>query len=406
MAEFLAGNAEHKAHAPLSSGQTMAVCQFLNGRTDQAFTEISELRNGMDRSLADMNKLLNEFSVVNGSLQEVKREIQAMGDRVDSANGSSKQSMAGNEKLKQGLKAAREDIMRLRDGQKVTNTNVQNVKEELQSRGDDIKQIRADVDNFVQVQFDVLQQKMTENTLSISQITQDFERFTKDFYAQKEKVRELNQDMIATKGNLGRVDKQLGEETTKLKQACKDLETTTTNLEVTNAVVLKLNQAREQSDSDVDNLKEQMVQMGLRMDGMSATAIDNKKAVGQLREEVMKNKAEVETQRLKLTSVQDQVNQTMEVQQKHSTNIGELGKDLAKLRSLAEKTRDGLEATNAMVLPNLGTAGGLPNVGLNSPKEIARALGKQPEVKTPRRRREATWMTRNVGLVPDRMSYI
>jgi len=352
------------------------------------------------------NQLFNQFSVVNASLQDLKNEMNAISGRVDNATGSSNQSLSANEKLKQGLKAAREDIMRLRDGQKVTNTNVQNVKEELQSRSDDIRQMRADVDNVVQVQLDVLQNKVTENTLIISQLTQDFDRNSKDFYAQKEKVREMNQDMIATKGTLGRVDTQLGETSAKLKQTCKDLETTTTNLEVTNAVVLKLNQAREQSDGDVDNLKEQMVQTSLRMDGMAATAIDNKKAVGHLREELMQNKAEVETQRVKLNSVQDQLNATMEVQQKHSTNIGEVHKDLGKLKSLAEKTRDGLEATNAMVLPNLGSGGGLPNVGLSSPREIARALGKQPEVKTPRRRREATWMTRNVGLVPDRMSYI
>merc|ERR1711956_79770 len=118
--------------------------------------------------------------------------------------------------------------MRLRDGQKVTNTNVQNVKEELQSRSDDIRQMRADVDNVVQVQLDVLQNKVTENSLIISQLTQDFDRNSKDFYAQKEKVREMNQDMIATKGTLGRVDTQLGETSAKLKQTCKDLETTTT----------------------------------------------------------------------------------------------------------------------------------------------------------------------------------
>lgn len=296
--------------------------------------------------------------------------------------------------------------MRLREGQKVTNTNVQNVKEELQSGSEDIKQMRADVDNVVQVQLDVLQNKVTENTLIISQLTQDFDRNSKDFYAHKEKVREMNQDLIATKGTLGRVDTQQGETSAKLKQTCKDLETTTTNLEVTNAVVLKLNQAREQSDSDVDNLKDKMVQTSLRLDRTDATAIDNKKAVGHLREDLTQNKAQVETQRAKLHSAQAQLNDTMEVQQKHSTNIGQVHKDLGQLKSLAEKTRDGLEATNAMVLPNLGSGGGLPTVGLSSPREIARALGKQPEVKTPRRRREATWMNRNVGLVPDRMSYI
>lgn len=407
MAEFLKGNSETKEHAPLSSGQTLAVCQYLNNRTLAAFTEIQEVRNMLSRNGDDMRKVVNELSVVNSGLQDLANQVRVIGSKLDTANGSSKESLSLGEKLKQALKAARDDILHLRDGQKVTNTNVHSVKETLGARTEDIKKLRTDVDEFVQVQFDILQSKLNENMMNLRDLSQDYERTKKEFFVQKEKVRGLGQDMISTKANLGRLDNDVAQNTGKLTEACKNLETTTTNLEVTNAVVMKLNEAREKADMNMDDLKDQMVNQRIRMDDIQHESTNLRKTAGKLRDDISRNTADLEMRRQELNQVKESMSAALEAQNKQGGNINELNKELARVRSVAEKTKEGLEATNAMVLPNLGTsAGNAPTMGFHSAKDIERVLGKAPEVKTPRRRREPVWMQRNVGLVPDRMSYI
>eukprot|EP00418_Pyrodinium_bahamense_P000367 CAMPEP_0179017324 /NCGR_PEP_ID=MMETSP0796-20121207/3779_1 /TAXON_ID=73915 /ORGANISM="Pyrodinium bahamense, Strain pbaha01" /LENGTH=381 /DNA_ID=CAMNT_0020713047 /DNA_START=25 /DNA_END=1168 /DNA_ORIENTATION=+ len=381
MATILHGLFETKSHAPLSSGQTIAVFQHLHNQQLNAFQQIDDLRGILD--------------------QKGKRQPGAL------------------EKLKTSVQTIREDINLLREGQKKTNTNVDSVREDLKLRSTDIKALRVDVDDVLKVAVGDLEEKVNSTMLKLKQVDLEHEKSKQELSIHKSRLQALNEDRKSMNCSLQKLDSAVGKQASTLADTCTKLDAQKTNLEITNAVVLKMNESREASMNDITNLKEGVRATDKKIDGLQLEHVKIAKEVGTAREELANAVGVVELTRQGLNKAMDQVTAVRQSQQKSAASVDKLSNDLAKVRNLADSTQQHLEVTNSMVLPNLAS-GDVPPIGFQSSMEGSRSLGgtalsgpglggtglgRTGSLTTPRKRRESTWNARNIGAVPDRMSW-
>jgi len=410
MSTILHSIGEVKPHAPLSGGQTVAVFQQLHGEILNALKLLEDQRRELERKGDNLLKLTNDVSLTNTNLQDLRNDFKAMGKRVDGVGSQAGDALELGQKLRTGLQLAREDINYLREGQQTTNSNVDIIKSNLDLRTDEIKGLRSDVDNVLKAGLQDLQEKMSQTMLSLRALTLDHEKTKKEASQQKSRVQGLSDDLADAREDLQKLGGRVGKQGSLLTETCNKLEATKTNLEITNAVVYKLNERSEETSVDVSNLKDGMISANSRMDGLQFEQGKTAKDLAQAREDLASAQTTVNSCRQGLARAMDNIGALREGHEKATTNANQIANDLAKVKNLADATHHHLEVTNSMVLPNLST-GDMSPAGFHSSTEGARSMGnssfsKTGGLQTPRRRREATWVSRNIGIVPDRMSWI
>jgi len=416
MSTILLSIGETKPHAPLSSGQTVAVFQQLHGEILKAMQMIEDQHRDLERKGDGLLKLSNDLSVTHSGLQDLKQDFKTLSERVDVVGRQAGDGLSLGERLRAGLQSLKEDVNVMRDGQKKTNTTVDTLKADLKLRTDDIKGLRADVDEVVQVAVQNLHEKTNQTLLNLRALTLDHEKTKKEVSQQKNEVSGLSASLKATRESLEELGSTVGQRAEELQEARDLLQATRTNLEITNAVVYKLNEAREATELDVAGLREGAKATNVRIDLLHADHAKTARDLATAREDVATVQSGLIEARQGLAKAGDHITALRQGQDKSSHNLGKLTNELAKVRNLADSTQQHLEVTNSMVLPNLGPSDMNPS-GLHSSTEGARSLNgtlgtlsgsglKSGSSKTPRGRREATWVARNIGIVPDRMSWI
>merc|ERR1712083_781009 len=105
---------------------------------------------------------------------------------------------------------------------------------------------------------------------------------------------------------------------------------------------------------------------------------------------------------------------------KAETAIAALQQDQSRVNGVAQKlnadiqrvgvtvadTKANLQATQAIVLPNLGADELVPMSSRGTGTTMDTTSRSFRPATSPRKKKEATWAARNIGAVPDRMSWI
>merc|ERR1712070_722582 len=108
-----------------------------------------------------------------------------------------------------------------------------------------------------------------------------------------------------------------------------------------------------------------------------------------------------------MNKTMDDVQGLQQDQQLTSKAVQNFSKHLQRLHMMASATQDDLRKTNSFVLPNLGAEGTVSPAHLKASLTSSDfKVTKATQPPTPRSRRDSSWHSRNIGAVPDRMSYI
>lgn len=411
MAEILDGLSDHKSHAPLSHGQTVAICQHLQQISETNSNKIEQLVGKLTQTDAERSKIRNDVVLQTESLDQLKSEVATL--RVELAKKASEASHAVVmcERLKGGLVRTGEDLSLLRDGQKITNTNVHNLKEDIKMRSADIAGIRSEVDDILKKQITYLQEKQNTTILSLKQVISDHAGSKTELAEQKEWLRGLGANLNNVEDQVRHLNSVVKEQTGTIAEACLNGDQTRKNLEMTNGVVLNLSESVETLQVSeaglLDNVRSMEAYVQRLADEHGATV----KGVHITREGLERAKAATERTREELTKA---LNDVTALQQDQSRTVGvvqKLNTDIQRVGIIAADTKANLEATQSIVLPNLGADELAPMSSRGTATTMdttSRSWGPGGSRggKSPRKRREATWTARNIGSVPDRMSYI
>jgi len=192
------------------------------------------------------------------------------------------------------------------------------------------------------------------------------------------------------------------------------------NLELTNGVVMRIHTEHEETRAKaVANAgKNHEVDVAVRK--LNDRNRDINQSITMVNQELCKLSASQDTTRDRLGETMETVGTLKNGNMQLQMTMHDLSKSVEGVHNLASTTADHLKMTNSLVLPNLGadaafaastTSGHGANLTMNNTTSsrgaMAQTCGPSPRNKnSPRRRKDAAWMNRNIGSVPDRMSWI
>mmetsp|Transcript_15470 Transcript_15470/g.48075 ORF Transcript_15470/g.48075 Transcript_15470/m.48075 type:complete len:410 (-) Transcript_15470:63-1292(-) len=409
MATILHSIGETKPHAPLSSGQTVAVFQQLHGEILKLMQKMDAQHKELEQKGNGLTKLMGDISITNSGLQDLREDFKVLGERMNVLEREAGDGNSTSEKMKAGMKAAREEIKLLREGQVKTNSNADTLRSDLKLKTDEIKSLRADIDEVLKAAVLNLQEKTNALKQDLRALTGDHEKTKKETSLQKSRLQSLGEEVKAVRSSVQTLDSTVSEQGTTLVDTRNEMQATKTNLEITNAVIYKMNETREASMTDSTDLKEGVKQANDRIDSLLADHAIVARDLAKARQEVANAQTFAFEARQEMAKTSDQISALRQGHEKTHQHVGKLTNDLAKVKNLADSTKQHLDVTNSMVLPNLGS-GDMSSPGFQSGVEGTRSLGGTAGFttghKSARGRRETAWVARNIGLVPDRMSWI
>lgn len=230
----------------------------------------------------------------------------------------------------------------------------------------------------------------------------------------RDRLEVLETDSASVKDGISQLCKCIDEHAKDIATACIKIASAQENLEMTNAVVLKVHQQVDVAREEVSSVRGEHRALHSKHNalhqehGQTVTHTrDAGRAVEQLR---AAHGSAVEVQEQALTQIASLEGHA----DKSDRHFKELAEKVERLYILATSTQQNLQATNAFVLPNLNTSDnfspgfsasrGSDAVGLST-------MSGSYSTKSPitasvqRKRREALWVSRNIGAVPDRMAW-
>merc|ERR1719456_1524559 len=98
----------------------------------------------------------------------------------------------------------------LREGQKVTNTNVHNLREEHLIAKEEIRKLQKEVASLAEAKENILQAKLDRVVLSVEQCKQDIEAIRMRTYNNEDSCRSLRETLAQAQAEIGKLDDARG----------------------------------------------------------------------------------------------------------------------------------------------------------------------------------------------------
>jgi len=401
MADILQGSVNHKQHAPLSYGQTLAVCKHLEEMILVTQKESKQLRIELNQTNAGCESLRSDFKGTHAMVYAIRQMLADTNANADAANQAAKQNRDSIEKMRVAFGQAKESIDNLREGMKVTNTNVHSVREELKEHKEDYKTVLKVLDE-VGLGGDGrgLKDHEHDQEVRLQRLAANCEDLKHIADKQKAHAEALEAELDNTKVDLAATKLTQKEKIKALETVSQNLKGTKENMELTNAVIMKIHDDHEASKSNVQGLQQDMQTVGHKVQKVHEHHIETTKNLAQTRGELAKVNAHHEKTRNVLDQACGKVRCLQEGHEMSSQNMNALAGGLERVHGMAKVVSDGLQETNAYVLPNLhyDTVGPL--------KAGMTASSGSGSLASPRRKpKDAKWIMRNVGIAPNRMAY-
>jgi hypothetical protein len=315
-----------------------------------------------------------------------------------------------------------ENLVLMKEGQKLTNANVHNLREEFGIAKEEIKKLQHQMSALSVTKENSMQAKLDRFALSLQQSTEDIKSVKVLTYKNQDACRDLHQSLSTAQAEIAKIDGCKAEHERRMEELFVRYDTGKENLELTNGVVMRLHAEHEETrmkaiENFTKNREIDVVVQRLG-DDQPQMAQD----IRHVYEELAKQRAAQDTTRDRLMDTISRVGGLKDGMVNLQNSAHEMGKNVELIHNLASSTQDHLKMTNALVLPNLssdgafcpatisGSAGSAfasahsmnstATGGSTTRTSTARSKG------TPRGRKEAAWFSRNIGSVPDRMAWI
>lgn len=407
-------------HAPLSQGQTVKVFQYLEDLNKDTMRQIQDLKRSFEMSTSGIGDSEQDMKTMRAQILASQEELVKTNTRMSALRVDILGNAANVVVLQEQTSKANENMSQLREGQKVTNTNVHNLREEHLIAKEEIRKLQKEVVSLKEAKENILQAKLDHVLLNLQQCKEDVECNKMRTFENQDSCRNLREALSEAKANIGHLDKAYTDTEKRVGELTFKSDKTKDNLELTNGVIMRLHTEHEETrGKTIANMnKNHELDVSLRRLSQDDHA-HLAQSVRIINEELSKLAAGQETFRDRLMETMERVGGLGSGTVNLQNTVHEMGKNLEWVHSLASNTQDSLKITNSMVLPNLGADGALgPSSmsctastfaaakSMNSTGGTDGGRSRTSPRKSPRRRKDAAWFSRNIGAVPDRMAWI
>lgn len=432
MAEILQGLEHNVSHAPLSHAQSIAVSRYLHNITQENALKTEDLSHVTRLIRAELETAKGHIRASQSSLVDLRQDLS---DRSNDLRACQELAVMNEDRCKRLVNETSsnsENIDEIRSGLKVTNTNVHGLREDSLKHGMDVGALRKDLDNAVHKAIVALRDKVRQCGLGVTQLRDEQAKQRNTLWEDKDRIKLLETDSSEAKAERVRLLDADVAHNILFAEACKRDEDLKVNLELTNGVIMKLHDNLEVSQKFAFDLREQVRAEVARCTKLSENHANTARVTEQNKQEHGLLVASHGTCRTDLEHVTGQLHSLKAGFQSSGTVIKQMGLRLEELRIQATCTEENLKVTNSYVLPNLNTGVDLdPKFSSNSgtctggslPKGNSKSArgavgggsafsdqaGKRgATTKSPGRKAKdkEIWISRNIGLVPDRMAMI
>lgn len=417
--EILTGDSDTKQHAPLSQAQTVAMCKHLHRLHEESCKQIQDLRTllaGTDSRLdgeskkvagleAEMRKVKHELFGTDGLAQRLAREVG--------------KCQAFEKQLQADIEHNAKDTDQLRMGQATTNNNVASVKAELAKRTGELRKVRQDVDLLLEVKSPDWESHISTLQIKVENLKAAHEGTMTGLGVAQKRIKELTDDAKVAAGNVKDLQRRADKSEATAEQETLRLDGAVENLEMTNGVVKTLHKAFENQDVRLDSLHGDVRGLNGNLNHLNEEHKSTATSLKVTREDLSRLGASHESTRKSLNTTIEKVS-TLSDKHKHlSSSLSGVTRGLERVDVLANTTQQDLQATNAFVLPNLSAEGAVPHTGHPAAVDAsvesryggrhnkeAKDWREQGNAPLSARKKKESWHVKNIGLVPDRMSWI
>eukprot|EP00929_Paragymnodinium_shiwhaense_P112092 TRINITY_DN80350_c0_g1_i1.p1 TRINITY_DN80350_c0_g1~~TRINITY_DN80350_c0_g1_i1.p1 ORF type:complete len:420 (-),score=89.37 TRINITY_DN80350_c0_g1_i1:101-1360(-) len=405
-------------HAPLSNEQTLAIATQLHQICQENRTQIEDLRQYVRGNMEGVGGNKNRFEILDGQVRNVDQGVNELRSSVLTLSQQVELNTERNVKLRELTTEAHAGVDGLRSGLKVTNSNAHTIHEEAKLNTARIEELRRDVDRVVQQSLSDLVTTMQKVLMRLDnlELNQGKARTTRT--NQAERITSLEAHASATREAIGRFDESLVAQGKDVAGVVNKMETNMSNLEMTNAVVMKLHEEIEATRADGSLLKGDHRALNARHDRLHQDHLRAAKETSGAVQSLERLSSTHDSTQALLNQTMGQVLQLQTNTRGTEATVQDVRRKCEVLSAALQQTQENLQATNALTLPNLksggmvspafggsaGVTGGSLNAALSASDGFS--VGSRSARGSPGKKKEAVWISRNVGLVPDRMSWM
>lgn len=404
----------HAAHAPLSATQTASVARFLHRLIRENRSQIEDLRQMSKECGDDLTSLRNKLQKTNGAVDTLRDNLGKTDQLLTTVRKDTNDNTESCKKLKEQVLNACDGIDSLFEGQKVTGAHMRSVREDLRLQEQQIRVLRYDVEKDLGDQVGGLKDRVRVGLMELQQLQVDHGQSKGLIMNNKTHLADHDALLTNARADLDSVTAKAGENATGLAETNKNLANTTRNLELTNSVVTKVFEDLENTMTKAIDLE-----AGLK------SVIQKRNKLHEHHEKLSQDHKITHEHLHRLTAAHGDTRATLEHAcsdvrnlqegfQLQSQAMTDLNGELGRVAKQAAATHEGLKITNSYVLPNLGATeavapvhGGACHAAAESLRTTFISTAASDARKSPRKKKpDSPWISRNIGLVPDRMSWI
>lgn len=353
------GTSNHATYAPLSHEQTISVCRHLQDQIDAFVTRLQKIEEhggNLNHEIDDVRDTIAGLNVE----QNFKDMRSKFSNDAESNRKELGRTSAAVQRTQQVLDQAGENLLVLREAQKVTNVNVQNVAQDVAHNQESTASVREVIEKKMIFDVEKLRDELSKTNLHVRNLECESEAQKVILQVHREEQRKCQVELQGLRVDLGQTDVRAQLCDQRVAELCRGVRETRQSLEETQKQEVQHWEAQERLAVNVAELnaglKKAAAQAKMGQDIAERTLQD----IQVVSTTVGNITSSGETTRQGLEHAQLAIRCLREGQDRNMVQQNAMITQLDNLRAALLETKRSLSQTNSMVLPNLNHDGFRP----------------------------------------------
>lgn len=362
MADILEGVSNHVSHAPLSHAQTLAVCKHLMNEIQalkQKHEDLEKDFHNADNGQTGLRELLDG---TNTHLLHLQEGLDGANAAVDALRKDGGRYTNDISKLMNAHEQTTECLAMYREGQKVNDTKVRNIEQDLALTTRLATDLRDKLEKRVFADIVSLQDDLSKTNHDLKGLAGEEQTTRENLLEERKNLRTTNGNVQALRDDLTKTNTVVRLVETRLADNTSGLKMARDSMEALNETVQRIYEdlertKKEASDAqggvktNASTIKKNGDVLDRALSGLHATQARMDEAGGGL-----------DAIRRLLEATQGKVQSLMEGQDMAQRALRNVKAELLDVSATANQVKNGLKETNSLVLPNLHMDISLPTV--------------------------------------------
>eukprot|EP00927_Polykrikos_kofoidii_P034640 TRINITY_DN29351_c0_g1_i1.p1 TRINITY_DN29351_c0_g1~~TRINITY_DN29351_c0_g1_i1.p1 ORF type:complete len:426 (+),score=80.47 TRINITY_DN29351_c0_g1_i1:62-1279(+) len=353
MAEYIDGNSGAAQFAPLSHAQTVAISRHLQEQITVLQGRLDDVLREVRQSNEDITGLRSHKDDHNDVIGDLREDLAGTKTNLETTRQNLSRTNGIVQTLTTGLEKAAEDIVQLKNEQKLMRTNFERVDQDLQGNCHLAVQLQEVIEKRLNLDVDKLRADLNRTNLELQRLREDEEGVKVTVSTEREALRQLlvttknmTSDMANEKTKAEISDNRLSETIAGLKAAVAridELASHQTGLHEEHSNTLF---SHQELMTLVKKVRAQLKNVDEHSQRVGASLGDTQQRLEFTTESVSELAA-------KLQAVQGECLNTTQGHAMLKSKVHQLHSDLANVASTTEKVKAGLKETSSILLPNI-----------------------------------------------------